>query len=261
MNAGRLQGLGVVITRPRPAADTLAAALEREGARAFVFPALAIEPAPASPRSEEALGRLHECSLAIFISANAVEHGLAAARRRGPWPQGARVAAVGEATAQALRNSGFAEVISPRERHDSEGLLALAELRSVKGENIVVFRGEGGREHLREVLEARGARVDYVECYRRARPRTDPAPLLEAWKRGEVHAVAALSAETLENFLVMVGEEGAAKRIDVFAAALHAGLALDELVEMVLTYSPPVAPAVDPVILAVRGLLKRLRGE
>jgi uroporphyrinogen-III synthase len=82
MSAGRLEGLGVVVTRPRPAADRLAEALVREGARAFIFPALVIEPTNPSPRGAEALGRLAECGLAIFISANAVEHGLAIARRR-----------------------------------------------------------------------------------------------------------------------------------------------------------------------------------
>jgi len=225
MSGGRLEGLGVVITRPQPAADALAAALAREGARPFVFPALAIEDSQPTPRAEEALARLDECTLAIFISANAVEHGLAAARRAGPWPARTRVAAVGEATAQALRNSGFSTVISPRERHDSEALLALPELRSVKGESIVVFRGEGGREHLREALESRGARVDYVECYRRSRPRTDPAALLAAWAAGEVHAVSALSAETLENFLAMVGEEGAARAADCALVVPHAAIA------------------------------------
>jgi uroporphyrinogen-III synthase len=223
--AGRLEGLGVVITRPRPAADTLAAALEREGARAFVFPALAIQAAALSQRSADSLARLPECTLAIFISANAVEHGLAAARRLGPWPGRCRVAAVGEATAQALRNSGFADVISPKERQDSEALLATPELRSAKGENIIVFRGEGGREHLREVLETRGARVDYVECYRRARPGTDPGPLLAAWQRHEVNAVSALSAETLENFLAMVGEEGRMRAAASTLVVPHAAIA------------------------------------
>lgn len=225
MSTGRLEGLGVVITRPQPAADTLAAALAREGAVPFVYPALAIEDTDPTPRVEDALARLPECGLAIFISANAVERGLAVARRRGPWPERTRVAAVGEATAQALRNSGFAAVISPTERHDSEALLALPELRAVKGENIVVFRGEGGREHLRDVLETRGARVDYVECYRRSRPRTDPRPLLEAWARGAIHAVNALSAETLENFLAMVGDEGAARAAQCALVVPHAAIA------------------------------------
>jgi uroporphyrinogen-III synthase len=209
VSARRLEGLGVVITRPREPAEALAASLTREGARPIVFPALAIEDAVPSPETEAALAALGRSSLAIFVSAHAVLKGLAAARARGPWPAGLAVAAVGEATAEALRNSGFARVISPRERHDSDALLALPELQSVRGAAIVVFRGEGGRERLKEVLEARGAEVRYAECYRRVRPEADPAPLIAAWARGEVHAVSVLSGETLENFVALVGEAGA----------------------------------------------------
>lgn len=248
MSAGRLEGLGVVVTRPRPAADRLAAALAREGARALVFPSLAIEPVDPAPHGAQALERLAEGGLAIFISANAVEHGLAAARRHGAWPAQGRVAAVGEATAQALRNSGFAQVISPRERHDSEGLLALPELRAVKGESVIVFRGEGGKEHLREALESRGARVDYVECYRRARPRTDPASLVAACRRGEVQAVTALSAETLENFLAMLGAEGDACAAAATLVVHHAAIAAHpdaRRFEQVLVAPPGVQGLVD----------------
>ena len=209
MNAGRLDGIGIVITRPREPAEALARALEREGARTIVFPALAIEEVAPSASSREALAGLARASLAIFVSAHAVERGLAAARAAGPWPADLRVAAVGEATADALRNSGFPRVISPPERHDSEGLLALPELARMGGERVVVFRGEGGRERLREVLQARGANVAYVECYRRVKPHADASALIAAWKRGEVQAVSALSGETLENFVAMVGPAGA----------------------------------------------------
>lgn len=209
MSAARLEGLGVVITRPREPAEQLAAALARDGARPIVFPALAIEDLPPSAALDAALATLPQAGLAIFVSAHAVEKGLAAARARGAWPAGLPVAAVGEATAQALRNSGFARVISPQERHDSDALLALPELQAVRGLAIVIFRGEGGRERLREELELRGARVAYAECYRRMRPDSDPRPLLDAWARGQVHAVSVLSAETLENFVALVGEAGA----------------------------------------------------
>ena len=220
MNAALpLRGLGVVITRPRAAADALAAALEREGARAFVFPALAIEPLPGSAALDAALDAAGTSDLAIFVSANAVEMGLAAARSRGRWP--ARVAAVGEATAQALRNSGFREVISPQERHDSEALLACPELQAVNGAAIVIFRGAGGRELLREALEKRGARVRYAECYRRVRPAGDPRPLLDAWARGEVQAVSVLSAETLENFVALLGEAGAPRLAEAALVVPH----------------------------------------
>jgi uroporphyrinogen-III synthase len=207
--SGRLEGLGVVITRPREPAEALAAALAREGARPIVFPALAIEDLAPSPALNAALARLPHAGLAIFVSAHAVQKGLAAARARGPWPAAVPVAAVGEATADALRNSGFERVISPRDRHDSDALLELAQLQAVRDMNVVIFRGQGGRERLKEVLEERGARVDYAECYRRVRPAADPAGLIAAWSRGEVHAVSVLSGETLENFVAMVGEAGA----------------------------------------------------
>jgi uroporphyrinogen-III synthase len=83
-------------------------------------------------------------------------------------------------------------------------------LNDVEGRNILIFRGRGGRELLKQALEARGAHVSYVECYRRTRPAQDPAELLRAWRAGEVHAVSALSAETLENFVEMVGAQGRA---------------------------------------------------
>lgn len=208
MSASPLEGLGVVITRPREPAEALAAALAREGARTFVFPALAIEDIAATPELEGALRDLPRAALAIFVSAHAVEKGMAAVLRRGPWPAGVRAAAVGEATAQALHNAGLAKVISPKQRHDSEALLEMPELQAVRGAKVVIFRGEGGRERLKEGLEQRGASVSYAQCYRRVCPAADPAALLQAWDRGEVHFVSALSAETLVNFVELLGVEG-----------------------------------------------------
>lgn len=210
-DAKRLDGLGVIVTRPRAAAEQLRAALTGAGARVLVFPALEIEESAPSPALQSLLGELERFDLAIFVSANAVEKGLAAVRRFGAWPASLEVAAIGEATAQALRNSGFATAISPPERHDSEALASLERLQAVGGEEIVIFRGEGGREHLKNVLEERGARVAYAECYRRVRPRSDPSPVVDALARGDVHAVSALSAETLENFVAMIGPQAAAR--------------------------------------------------
>jgi uroporphyrinogen-III synthase len=223
--SGRLEGLGVVITRPREPAELLARAIAREGARPFVFPSLAIEDLPPSAALDEALQKLAHAGLAIFVSAHAVLKGVAAVRARGAWPRGVPVAAVGEATAEALRNSGFDAVISPRERHDSDALLQLPELQPVRGVTIIVFRGEGGRERLKEGLEERGARVLYAECYRRVRPSSDPGPLLAAFSRGEVHAVSALSGETLENFVSMVGEAGARHLARATLVVPHAAVA------------------------------------
>jgi hypothetical protein len=50
----------------------------------------------------------------------------------------------------------------------------------------------------------------------------------------------------------IVGQEGAAKRIDVLATALWTGLTVDELINVDLSYAPPVSPLWDPVLIAAR---------
>ena len=59
----------------------------------------------------------------------------------------------------------------------------------------------------------------------------------------------------------IVGKEGAAKRIDVLATALHAGLTLEEIVHLDLSYAPPYSPLNDPVAVAARVALKKLVGN
>ena len=56
----------------------------------------------------------------------------------------------------------------------------------------------------------------------------------------------------------IVGEEGAAKRIDVFAACLTAGLSAEEVVNLDLSYAPPFSPLWDPVLIAARRAAEKL---
>ncbi|GLZ48238.1 NADH oxidase [Actinomycetospora sp. NBRC 106375] len=57
----------------------------------------------------------------------------------------------------------------------------------------------------------------------------------------------------------MVGVEGAAKRIDVIAAALHAELSVDDLADLDLSYAPPYAPVYDPVLAVAQAAQRDLR--
>nr|MCU0583408.1 hypothetical protein [Syntrophales bacterium] len=50
----------------------------------------------------------------------------------------------------------------------------------------------------------------------------------------------------------IVGIEGAAKRIDIFATALHAGMTVQDMINLDLSYAPPYSNAWDPVHIAVR---------
>lgn len=50
----------------------------------------------------------------------------------------------------------------------------------------------------------------------------------------------------------LVGREGAAKRVDVVAAALHAGMGVADLLALDLSYAPPFAPVYDPLLIAAQ---------
>ncbi len=50
----------------------------------------------------------------------------------------------------------------------------------------------------------------------------------------------------------IVGKEGAAKRIDTLATALHAGLKVEDLINLDLGYSPPFSGVWDPIQIAAR---------
>ena len=57
----------------------------------------------------------------------------------------------------------------------------------------------------------------------------------------------------------IVGAEGAAKRIDVVATAVTAGLTVDQVVDLDLSYAPPFSPVWDPVLVAAREVAKVVR--
>ncbi|NWG86860.1 MAG: uroporphyrinogen-III synthase [Hydrogenophilaceae bacterium] len=206
-----LAGKGILVTRPREQAARLSQRLQAIGARPIVFPTIEIAP-PADPtRLHAVVDRLGECDWAIFISPTAVAAAWPVVQSRlAAWPATLQVAAVGPASAQALRQQGIAAVHAPEQGADSEALLALPELQQVQGQHIVIFRGEGGRELLAETLRARGARVEYAECYRRRRPSVDPAAILAAWRRGEIDAVTVTSSEGMQNLFALLGEPGRA---------------------------------------------------
>ena len=48
----------------------------------------------------------------------------------------------------------------------------------------------------------------------------------------------------------MVGREGIAQRIDVYSAALHANLKVEDIERFDLAYAPPYAPTIDPILRA-----------
>jgi uroporphyrinogen-III synthase len=200
MTDAPLAGLHIVVTRPRAQAAALMQGIARLGGDGRLLPLLEIAP-PAEPHLLAAqLSRLARFRLAIFISPNAVQYGMAAIMAAGGLPAGLRIATVGQGSARALREFGLHSIIAPPEGADSESLLALPELQDVVGWPVLILRGDGGRELLGDTLKARGAEVEYAACYRRTQPHHD----VSAW---QADAITVTSSEALAHLRKLLGTD------------------------------------------------------
>lgn len=203
-----LAGVGVLITRPAHQADHLAQLIEADGGVAVRFPTIEIVDPADDGRLRDILGRLDRVDIAIFVSPNAVSRALALMHARaGRLPTRTVIACVGHGTARELKRFGIEPTVVPA-RFDSDGLLGAPQLANVTGKQITIFRGAGGRELLGETLAARGARVEYAECYRRIRPTVDAGALIDRWAQGAIDIVTATSDEGLRNLAEMLGTAG-----------------------------------------------------
>jgi uroporphyrinogen-III synthase len=205
-----LHGLRVLVTRPVDQAEPLCRLIKAAGGEALRLPTLDIrEPDPRDAvRLNAAIDTLETYDLAVFISVNAVTRGMELIRARRPWPAAVELATVGASSARALAGFGLSVDLMPAHQFNSEALLAMKELQDMRGKRVVIFRGNGGRDVLRDVLIRRGAEVDYVEVYRRACPAIDPDAIAHLWQPGAVDLITITSNESLRNLHDMAGSQG-----------------------------------------------------
>jgi uroporphyrinogen III methyltransferase/synthase len=161
-----LHGRRIAVTRARAQASGLAARLEELGASVVQAPAIRIEPLEHEPVDLGAFG------LICLTSANGVEHLISGDVRR---LAGVRIAAVGTATAGALRERGIEPDVVPSQA-TQEGLLAA--LGDVRGTRALVATAEGARDVLAAGLREAGAEVTVLHTYRTVAEPVDDAALL-----------------------------------------------------------------------------------
>ena len=231
MTPAPLAGLGILVTRPAHQAEHLANLIRQAGAEPILFPALEIVDLPDLQPLQKLIERLDDYDLAIFISPNAVNKAMNLIRAKGHLPVKLRIAAIGKGSAKVLTLFGVKSVITPQQSFDSEALLDMPALRDVTDQRIVIFRGDGGRELLGDTLTARGAQVEYAECYRRQKPQADNGKLLYLWARNELHAITVTSSEVLRNLYDLVGKLGQQwlKKTPVFVPHIRIAQAAQEL--------------------------------
>ncbi len=163
-----LFGRTVAVTRARAQASGLAARLGELGAAVVEAPAIRIEPLPFDPPD------LGAYDVVALTSANGVAELLSGDVRR---LASVRVAAVGQATAAALRARGVEpDVVPPRAVQES----LVEALGDVRGKRVLVATAEAARDVLTAGLRDGGADVDVVHLYRTVREPVDADAVLGA---------------------------------------------------------------------------------
>lgn len=184
----------LLITRPEPQAQQLASTLERAGFQSLCQPLFNYQSNQSLTELQTLLAQT-ETPILIFVSKAAVQF----AQQLLPittWPS-QRIIAVGNTTQAALKEVGITGISTPS-RQDSDGVLALPELTNVVGKDIIIIRGDGGRELIAEELQKSGANVSYFESYKR-HWLTLPETIIDSWQNQAVSAIIITSNALLES--------------------------------------------------------------
>jgi uroporphyrinogen III methyltransferase/synthase len=202
---GPLSGLRIGITRPFRQSGELARLLRGMGAQPLPMPAIAMT----DRRGEDvghALASLDEYAIVAFVSANGVSSFFRALGETGRDARalaGKTVAAIGPATAGALRGAGITADVQAR-TFIAEGLVeALLEQCAVAGKRVLLVRSNLGRNTVAERLAEAGALVDQASFYETRPVRLRPYALA-LLSRGEIDIVTFTSASTVDGFFPQV---------------------------------------------------------
>lgn len=197
-----LSGITVWVTRPEHQAADLCRMIEQRQGIPLLLPTLVIRPVVEEAAAGQHRQLLADADIVIFISKNAVVHALDLFPRSTDVLRGKTILAVGRATADCLGAAGFGQV-GHVGSGGADALLRLLALdgMAVRDKRVVIVRGQGGREELRDSLLARGAGVEYLEVYRRDKPDINRADMAEFWHDQRPDAVVITSLAGLDNLI------------------------------------------------------------
>lgn len=188
----------VLITRPEKSGRVLQECLKKHNILAFCQPFF-------DYHTNADITQLHQLHhqlkqpILIFISVAAVEF----AQQIMPISTWATqcIIAVGNATKVALAALDI-NAITPSQ-HDSDGLLELSQLNSVNNQDVIIIRGDGGRELLAEELTSRGAHVHYFESYQRIW-RDYSQNLVDTWRENQINCIVVTSDALLQSVACLI---------------------------------------------------------
>ncbi|MBI4216965.1 MAG: uroporphyrinogen-III C-methyltransferase [Chloroflexi bacterium] len=201
-----LFGRRILVTRARAQAGRLSALLAAEGAEPVELPAIEIQGPADTAALDQALADIRDFQWVIFTSVNGVAAFCRRLGQRGGDARvlaGAKLAAIGPATAEALAQRGLRADLVPAD-FQAQGLLASFRGQGLAGQRALLPRAEAVPPELAQGLRGLGVEVTEVVAYR-----TVPAPgsqemVRELLGRGDLDAITFTSASTVAGLLSLL---------------------------------------------------------
>ena len=200
-----LFGRRIVVTRTREQAGELSKALRDLGADVIELPTIRIEHPEDKQGFAELVTHAHEYDWLVFSSPNGVERFFDAffscfddARSLG----NPRIAAIGNGTAQKIRDYRFAVDLIPQ-RFVAEGLIEAFKKESVENLTILWVKAAESREVIYDGLTALGAIVDECSAYRTVAETGDPTGAAASLTKQGADLITFTSGSTVDHFFAL----------------------------------------------------------
>ena len=206
---GPLFGLRVLVTRSRTQAGALSQQLAAAGAEPVELPTIEIAPPDDYTELDAALARASDYGWAVFTSVNGVEAVFKRLRHAGLDARslgGARVAAIGPATAAALAERGITADYVP-DTFTTEAVAEGFRRFDLQGVRVLLPRADIAPKALPEGLRALGAVVDEVTAYRTLTPAGAAAKARELLSSGTIALTTFTSSSTVRNLVSLLDGE------------------------------------------------------
>ena len=158
--------IALISTRPQKTNVQLSDELKNSEIKLLSFPLTEIHPLNNYQIFDGVIKNIKTYQHIIFISTNAVHFFLERVKKLSlQIPKNLIFSSIGPTTKLLLQKKLSVDVHFPIKTFDSEHLLKEKIYNNVEGQKILIIRGEGGRETLKNALEEKGGIVNYGECY------------------------------------------------------------------------------------------------
>lgn len=208
-----LFGRRIVVTRARSQASHLVRLIEELGGEAVEFPVIRTQP-PTKPEAvqalDAALGRLDEFDWVIFTSVNGVDHFFDRIRKLRidiRKLNGARIAAVGSKTAEALERRGLLVDVLPA-KFQGDDLLASIEAEMKPGQTALLPTADIAKAYIPARLKQLGLNVTEVDVYETVPDTTGGTEIIQLLEDKAISIVTFTSSSTVTHLLTALKELG-----------------------------------------------------